>query len=75
MKRVSRAQLRGKSLSAMCKKAHTTTNEYGLGDKRVFCCGIWEAMTEEPVADCKLCGAFVWNEKPLSGEDMSDGHF
>lgn len=65
MKRVSRAQLRGKSLSPMCKKAHTTTNEYGLEDKRVFCYGLWEPMTEEPFDDCKLCGAFVRNETPL----------
>ena len=68
MKRISRATLRGKHLDPICKKAHTTTNEYGLKDNRVFCYGIWDAMTEEPTEWCKKCGAFVWNETPLEEE-------
>ena len=64
MKRISRAQLRGKSLDPLCKKAHTTANEYGLKDKRVFCYGILDAMTDEPLEDCRVCKAFVRNEEP-----------
>lgn len=64
MKRINRAQIRGKPLDPLCKRAHTTTNEYGLYDKRVFCCGIWDAMTDDPVKMCLLCKAFVRNEEP-----------
>jgi len=68
MKRKSRAQMRYKPLDPMCKKAHTTTNEYGLEDKRVFCCGIWEAMTDEPTEECRVCNAFVQNAEPPKEE-------
>ena len=64
MKRITRAQMRGKPLDPLCKRAYTTTNEYGLDDKRVFCCGIWETMTGEPVEMCRVCKAFVQNEEP-----------
>ena len=64
MKRVSRAQLRGQPLDPLCKLAHTTTNEYGPDDKRVFCYGIEDAMTEEPEELCLKCGAFIRNETP-----------
>ena len=67
MKRVSRARLRGERLEPMCKKAHTTTNEYGLNDKRVFCCGIWEPATGGPTQTCQMCAAFVWNATPPEG--------
>lgn len=36
MKRVSRAQLRGQPLDPLCKKAHTTTNEYGPDEAGVL---------------------------------------
>lgn len=68
MKRITRKQLRGKPLDSLCKKANTTTNEYGLEDKRVFCCGIWEAMTDEPIEICRACKAFVQNEEPSKEE-------
>ena len=68
MKRITRKQLRGKPLDPLCKKANTTTNEYGLEDKRVFCCGIWEAMTDEPIERCRACKAFVQNEEPPKEE-------
>ena len=64
MKRISRSKLRGKPLDPMCKKAHTTTNEYGVNDKRVFCYGILEAMTDDPIEVCRVCKAFVLNEEP-----------
>lgn len=68
MKRVTRKQMRGKPLDPLCKKAHTTTNEYGLDDKRVFCYGIWESRTDEPVEMCRVCKAFVRNEEPVKEE-------
>lgn len=68
MKRVTRAQLRGKPLEPICKKAHTTTHEYGLNDKRVFCCGVWGSMTDEPTEYCKVCKAFINNETPPKEE-------
>ena len=71
MKRISRAKLRGKPLDPDCKKANTTTNEYGLEDKRVYCFGIWEAMTEEPIEMCNICGAFFRNSTPLKISDIS----
>ena len=68
MKRITRAQMRGKPLDPLCKRAYTTTNEYGLDDKRVFCWGIWESMTDEPVEMCRVCKAFVRNEEPPKEE-------
>lgn len=68
MKRITRKQMRGKPLNPLCRKAHTTTNEYGLDDKRVFCCGIWEPMTDEPVEMCRVCKAFVQNGEPPKEE-------
>lgn len=40
VKRVSRAQLRGQPLDPVCKRAKTTSGEYGAEDKRVFCYGM-----------------------------------
>ena len=57
--RINRAQLREKPLDADCKKAHTTSHELGDWDERVFCYGIADCMTDEPLKKCKLCGAFV----------------
>lgn len=68
MKRVTRAQLRGRSLDPLCMKAHTTTNEYGPSDKRVFCFGWEDAMTDEPEELCKVCGAFIGNITPPEQE-------
>ena len=64
MKRVSRAQLRGQPLDLLCKKAHTTTNECGSKDRRVFCYGIYDCITEEPEELCAVCGAFIRNITP-----------
>ncbi len=65
MKRVTRAQLRGQPLDPLCKKAHTTTHEYGLDDNRVFCFGWICRENDEPEALCEACGAFFRNMKPL----------
>lgn len=34
---ISRAKIRGKKLDEDCKRACTSTNEYGPDDDRVFC--------------------------------------
>ena len=67
MKRVSRAQLRGKRLDIDCKNCYTTTNEYGEDDKRVFCYGLYDVENEGIVIfkKCRECGAYVENAKPL----------
>lgn len=64
MKRVTRAQLRGQPLDPLCKKARTATNEYGREDRRVFCYGWMDCMTEEPEELCAACGAFIRNATP-----------
>ena len=38
---ISRAKLRGYKLDEDCKRANTTTHEYGLEDDRVFCRGLY----------------------------------
>lgn len=65
--RRNRAQLRGKPLDPWCKSARTTTNEYGLEDKRVFCLGRLDLMTEDPLEICVDCGAFIRNITPPDG--------
>lgn len=67
MKRVSRAQLRGKPLDPLCKMAHTTTGEYGVDDKRVFCYGLYDLKNDELLEMCASCKAFVRNEEPPTG--------
>lgn len=67
MKKVNRAQLRAKSLDVDCKKANTTSHEYGMSDNRVFCYGLYKEMSDWEIAEkCELCGAFVDNAKPLA---------
>ena len=65
MKRVNRAILRGKPLDRDCRSANRSTGEYGDDDRRVFCYGWIDAMTDEYLTKCKECGAFVYNAKPL----------
>lgn len=65
MKKVNRARLRGKPLDSDCKSANTTTGEFGNYDKRIFCYGLIDAMNDEYLEKCKVCGAFVYNAKPL----------
>lgn len=68
MKKINRAELRGKPLDSDCKKAHTSTHEYGKDDNRGFCLGIKDLMTEEPLEKCEVCKAFVFNAEPLEEE-------
>jgi hypothetical protein len=65
MKAGSRRQLRGKKLDDDCKKANTTTNEYGQYDNRQFCYGLIDRSTESHLEKCKECRAFVDNANPL----------
>ena len=66
MKRVTRAQLRGKALDDDCRKAYRVTHEYGPEDKRVYCFGLCAAERDfEALPKCTGCGAYVENAKPI----------
>lgn len=69
MKRVSRSKLRGKPLEPYCKKAYTTTHEFGIEDNRVYCYGLYQCNIIETSYDiaecCKQCKALVDNATPL----------
>ena len=64
IRRQSRAALRGKPLDDDCKKAHTTTNEYGPNDNRVFCYGLEDARYDELLDKCRNCPAHWSNAEP-----------
>lgn len=63
MKRVSRAQLRGQPLDPVCKRAKTTSGEYGAEDKRVFCYGMGDD-NGFPLYMCRVCDALVDHATP-----------
>lgn len=62
---INRAKLRGKPLDEDCKKAKTTSCEYGIYDSRIFCFGIVDMKTDEYLSKCRECGAFVDNAEPI----------
>ncbi len=68
MKKISRAKLRGKPLEPYCKKARTTTHEYGLEDNRVYCYGLYQNQingTYDGIAECcRKCKACIDNATP-----------
>lgn len=64
MKTINRAQLRGEPLDPMCKRARTSRHEFGPQDKRVFCYGLYDCMTEEMIQSCKDCKALIDNAEP-----------
>lgn len=66
---VNRAKLRGKPLDEDCKKAYTSTHEYGPQDDRVFCYGLIDCMSDEVLPKCVECKAFAINAEPLNGGD------
>lgn len=68
MKRIDRATLRGKPLDDGCKKAVTTTGEYGKEDKRVYCYGLIRGIYDDVCKECRECKAYVYNATPLSKE-------
>lgn len=61
---ISRAKLRGRKLDEDCKRACTSTNEYGPDDDRVFCYGLVDYSTDELIEKCKNCKAYVFNATP-----------
>lgn len=66
MKKITRNQLRGKPLDEDCKRANTTTHEYGQKDNRVFCYGLYAECSDWEIDEkCKNCKAFVDNAEPL----------
>lgn len=74
MKRVTRAELRGKRLDDDCKKAYTSNHEFGENDNRVFCLGLYDIETDYILDKCWPCRAFVDNAKPLPERRESDGN-
>ena len=52
MKRVSRAQLRGKPLDDDCRIAGISKHECGPDDPRCFCYGLKDMMTDDLVDKC-----------------------
>jgi hypothetical protein len=73
MKKVTRADLRGKPLDRDCYDAHTTTNEYGKEDNRVYCLGLGDKQTDELLKKCLNCKANVIHAEPLSGGSFNAG--
>lgn len=72
MKRIDRATLRGKPLDEDCKRANTTTGEYGKEDKRVYCFGLYKECSNCDIRkECTECKAYVYNATPL-GESSND---
>ena len=67
MKRQNREAMRGSPLLPMCRKAHTTSGEYGNTDKRIYCYGCYDDC-DSISKICEKCGAYVWNEEPPKGE-------
>ena len=68
-KTISRKMLRGSPLHRFCVKAHTTRNEFGPDDNRVFCYGVVDMQTDECIEACKRCKAFVSNATPPKEDD------
>ncbi|MEG1562187.1 MAG: hypothetical protein RR365_00840 [Bacteroides sp.] len=66
-----RSAMRGKPLDSDCKKAHTSTHEYGLDDTRVFCYGLIDLMNDEALPKCRECGAFAFNAKPMEEDEKA----
>lgn len=65
MKKVNRAQLRGKNLDENCALAQTTTHEYGPKDNRIYCHGLVDLRCDEILPKCRECRAYVLNSTPL----------
>lgn len=57
--RYNRSELRGKRLNENCYKAKISKYEYGRNDKRKFCYGLIDMMTDELIDECKECKAHV----------------
>lgn len=65
-----RAAQRGRPLDEDCYKANRTTHEYGSEDTRFFCYGVNNGFPDEIADKCLVCGAFVYNAKPLQNKQF-----
>lgn len=73
MKKITRANLRGKPLDKECYRANRTTNEYGKDDNRVFCYGLYAEFSDDVIDEkCLKCKAYVGNAEPLNKEEPRD---
>ena len=62
---ITRVKLIGHPLYQECKRALTTTNEYGASDNRIFCYGLYKEQSVTEIRDeCINYKAFVHNEEP-----------
>ena len=69
MKRITRAQIRGKPLDEDCKTiAKPDSGQYGSNDKRCFCTGLWNPMYEAFEEKCFFCNAWNGNAEPPKEE-------
>lgn len=59
-----RAVLIGKPLDPECKRARTTSGEYGPQDKRTFCYGLYDDWGEDIRDKCIKCPAYAMNAEP-----------
>lgn len=62
---ISRAKIRGEKLDEDCKRAYTTSHEYGPDDDRVFCYGLIDCSTDDLIEKCRNCKALAYNATPL----------
>ena len=66
MRKITREMMRGKPLDADCKKyGRSDSNQFGPGDNRCYCTGIWNRMYDEYEKKCYGCKAFNRNAAPL----------
>lgn len=70
MKRVTRAQLRGKPLDADRKRwGKPDPYQFGRKDKRCFCTGMLDRMTDDFVDKCRECAAWSPLATPIEVEE------
>lgn len=71
MKRITRAQLRGKPLDEDCKKyGRSNSGQCGSWDKRCFCTGIWNRMYDEFERKCLTCPAWDNNADAIEESEV-----
>lgn len=64
-----RAAQRGKPLDEDCKRAKISRYEYGFGDTRKYCYGLFAPHSVHEVhPKCLECGAYCMNAKPPEGD-------
>ena len=71
-RKMTRADLRGRPLDSDCHMANISRGERGSDDKRNFCYGRADGMTDELLDKCRQCGALVWNENPDVGRENDE---